>query len=225
MSELLRLPNTHGVEVEDAKSELRRVIREHRRSRTPKELANLGADLVDHGIQAVGNARTVALYVSTEFEPPTIELMDALHSRGVRILLPALGPGLERRWSEYLGSQDLTQRAPGRPPEPTGPTYPAEAIAQAEVVITPALAIDGFGNRLGQGGGWYDRMLTLITPGTPTYAMVFDEELITTQELPRDEHDIPIQAVITPTRVFLIEGSRFERDTKAAAGAVESPVR
>lgn len=215
---------TNGIEAEDAKSELRRVIREHRRTRTPKELASLRADFADNGIQAVGHAQTVALYVSTEFEPPTIELMDALHSRGVRILLPALGPGLERRWSEYLGSQDLVQRAPGRPPEPTGPSYPAEAIAQAEVVITPALAIDGLGTRLGQGGGWYDRMLTLMTPGTSTFAMVFDEELISTQALPHDEHDVPIEAVITPTCVFLIEGSRFERDTKIALGMTDAQV-
>jgi 5-formyltetrahydrofolate cyclo-ligase len=83
-------------------------------------------------------------------------------------------------------------------------------------VITPALAIDGFGNRLGQGGGWYDRVLKLLGPDTPVFTMVFDDELISGQELPSDDHDVRIPAVITPTRVFLIAGSPFERATVAA---------
>ncbi|HHW83587.1 MAG TPA: 5-formyltetrahydrofolate cyclo-ligase [Actinomycetales bacterium] len=220
MPEPLRLPLTIGHEVEDAKAELRKVIREHRRTRGATELERLGHELASQGIQAVGNARTVALYASTGAEPPTLPLLDALHARRIQVLLPALGPGLERQWALYLGSQDLAQTAPGRPPEPSGPRLPAEAIQNADVIIAPALAVDGLGNRLGQGGGWYDRMLKLTDPGVPVFTMLFDEELIDSQLLPSDAMDVPVQAVITPTKVFLLEGSRLQRDTLEKVGAV-----
>ncbi|HZK06235.1 MAG TPA: 5-formyltetrahydrofolate cyclo-ligase [Actinomycetaceae bacterium] len=219
MSEPLRLPLTTGYEVEDAKAELRRVIRERRRSRTAREIEDFGRDFVSSGLQAVGDARTIALYVSSGWEPPTLPLLDELYSRGVQVLLPSLGPGLARQWAVYMGSQDLTPRAPSRPPEPSGPRLPADAIRNAEVIITPALAVDGLGNRLGQGGGWYDRMLKLIDPATPTFAMVFEDELVSTQALPHDDMDVAVKAVLTPLAVFLLEGSRLERETRAA-GAV-----
>src|SRR5690606_39970618 len=104
---------------------------------------------------SVGDARCVAAYVSVAAEPDTGELIGALHARGITVLLPVLGPGLVRCWGRYTGRDDLAQRAPGRPPEPSGEVLPAEALAEAEVVIAPALAIDRTGVRLGQGGGWY----------------------------------------------------------------------
>ena len=88
-----------------------------------------------------------------------------------------LGSGLQRDWAEYAGVDDLRERAPGRPPEPGGPTLGAAALAEADVVIAPALAVDTTGARLGQGGGWYDRALEHIRPGVPVIALVFPEEL------------------------------------------------
>lgn len=219
MPEPLRLPLTVGLEVEDAKAELRKVVREHRRSRSTTELERLGHELASQALLAIGSARTVALYVSKETEPSTLPLLDALHARQIRVLLPALGPGLERRWALYQGSHDLAQQAPGRPPEPSGERLPPEAIRHADAIITPALAVDGLGNRLGQGGGWYDRMLKLVDSDVPTFSMLFDEELIDTQLLPQDEMDVRVQAVITPTRVFLLEGSRLQRTTLEKVGA------
>src|SRR5690606_15704229 len=129
-------------------------------------------------------------YVSVAAEPDTGELLGALHARGITVLLPVLGPGLVRCWGRYTGRDDLAQRAPGRPPEPSGEVLPAEALAEAEVVIAPALAIDR-------------------RPETPVFAMVHEAELITDDLLPRAEHDQPVDAVITEERWFLLTGSSF----------------
>ncbi len=216
MREPLRLPQTAGYEIEDAKHELRQVIRKHRHLRSRAELEALGEAFAENALQAIGDARSVALYVSTGWEPPTQPLLEKLRARDVAVLLPVLGPKLSRTWGFYKGAEDLQPRAPGRPPEPSGPTLEAEAIRSVEVVIAPGLAIDGFGNRLGQGGGWYDRVLKLVDPDTPTFSMVFDDELISSQVLPVDELDVRVHAVITPTRVFLLAGSRLERETLEA---------
>lgn len=219
MDKPLRLPPVSGYDAEDAKALLRKVIREHRRSRSTKSLTEHARSLAATGLQAVGSARTVALYVSTDTEPSTRVLLDQLHARGVAVLLPVLGPGLSRKWALYQGAADLAERSPGRPPEPSGPVLDADAVQRAEVIITPGLALDGNGNRLGQGGGWYDRMLAKVDPATPVFAMLFDDELITTDTLPTDEHDVPVPAVITPTQVFLVEGSPFQSKWRECVGS------
>ena len=119
-----------------------------------------------------------------------------------------LGSGLQRDWAEYAGPDDLRERAPGRPPEPGGPTLGAAALADADVVIAPALAVDTTGARLGQGGGWYDRALEHIRPGTPVVALVFPEELYDAEKrpLPRERHDRLVDAVATPLEWHLITG-------------------
>lgn len=216
MREPLRLPQTAGYETEDAKHALRQVIRKHRHMRTRAELDALGEALADSALQAIGTARSVALYVSSGWEPPTLPLLEKLRAREIGVLLPVLGPALSRSWAFYKSAEDLQPRSPGRPPEPSGPVLGAEAIRSVDVVITPGLAIDGFGNRVGQGGGWYDRVLKMLDPDSPTFAMVYDDELISSQELPNDENDVRVHAVITPTRVFLIAGSQLEKDTMAA---------
>lgn len=218
MSEPLRLPLATGYDLEDAKDLLRKEIREHRRSRNEAQLATLSEGFTRHILDAVGDARSVAFYVSMPGEPPTHDALTELAARRVTVLLPVLGPGLARRWATFKGHQDLSERAPGRPPEPSGETYDANILNEVDVVITPGLAVDGFGTRLGQGGGWYDRVLAQLNEPKPVFTVVFDEELVSTQRLPKNDFDQPVEAVITPTRLFLIEGSPFQHETKTACG-------
>lgn len=220
----LALPRTDGYETEDAKQVLRLLVRESRAQRPESERIRAGKALAVNGLEAVGDAGCVAAYVARSTEPDSLPLLEALRERGTRVLLPVLGPGLNREWAEYRGADDLAVRAPGRPPEPSGPVLPGEAVAEADVVVAPALAVDALGTRLGQGGGWYDRVLRLVRPDAQVFGMVFDEELIADVLLPVDQHDVPIPAVITPERWFLLEGSRFQNEALAGqAGALRSP--
>lgn len=193
---------SEGDEVEDVKERLRMAIREARKARSARlreAAARALADVV-LTIPAVAEAGCVSVYASRVTEPGTGPLLEALAARGVRVLMPVLGSGLQRDWAEYAGPDDLRERAPGRPPEPGGPTLGAAALADADVVIAPALAIDTTGARLGQGGGWYDRALEHIRPGVPVVALVFPEELYDadTRPLPRERHDRVVDAVATP---------------------------
>lgn len=210
----LRFPSTAGLELEDAKEALRKAVRTHRASRPTRQREDDSARFAEHGVQAVGDARCVAAYVSVPAEPDTAMLLDALRDNGVRVLLPVLGPGLARCWGEYTGRDNLAQQAPGRPLEPNGEVLAPETLHEADAVIAPALAVDGRGARLGQGGGWYDRALLHRRAGVPVFVMVHETELVPDPELlPRVEHDVLVDAVITEERWFLIEGSRFHRPT------------
>lgn len=185
-----------------AKDRLRAAGRAVRQSRSEHRRLHAASALADVvcGIDEVVQARCVALYASRSPEPGTGPLLERLQSRGVRILLPVLGSGLRRGWAEYVGLTDLETRAPGRPLEPSGPDLGPDAVADAEVVIVPALAVDNAGVRLGQGGGWYDRALENLRPGVRVIGVVFPEELYDAEvrPLPRQPHDRPVDAVATP---------------------------
>jgi 5-formyltetrahydrofolate cyclo-ligase len=191
--------------VEHLKEALRTSIRAARRTKSERrrqEAARLVADVVA-AIPAVASARCVAVYAARPGEPDTGPLLERLAAGGTRVLLPVLGSGLQRDWATYAGPDDLRQRAPGRPPEPGTPELGPEALAEADVVIAPALAVDTTGARLGQGGGWYDRALEHARPGVPVIAVVYAEEVHDAAErpLPRLPHDRAVDAVATPDGV------------------------
>lgn len=188
-------PGLPGLSIEDRKQLLRAQVRDIRGRRTvlPRE-----RELHEqHALEAAGDAKAVAAFVSVNDEPSTRNLIVRLWEDGARVLLPSLGPGLTRQWAQFSGLDNLRVRAPGRPPEPTEPPLPPESLAQVDFIIAPALAVDETGVRLGQGGGWYDRMLALA-PDTPVFTMVYDHELVDFA-LPTQTHDVRVDGVITPS--------------------------
>ncbi len=156
----------------------------------------------DHALAVpeIANATCVSVYASRPHEPGTLPLISALHDRGVKVLVPCLGDGLQRGWALYQGEDDLVERAPGRPPEPSSEFLGPQAVKEADAVVVPALAIDAVGTRLGQGGGWYDRALEEVREGVPIIALTFAAEFRGPGDLalPRESHDVPVHAVITP---------------------------
>lgn len=200
----------------EVKEQLRRAIRAERERMTPRLRARAaeGFAQVVGDLAQVRGASVVAAYVSRPAEPGTIPLLERLARRGTKVLLPVLGTGLQRDWAWFTTAEDLRVRAPGRPPEPSGPTVGADAVAGAEAIIAPALAVDTAGARLGQGGGWYDRVLAHATPRTPVIAMVFVDEVYDAAErpLPHEPHDHRVDIIATPTRWQWIAGSPRRTD-------------
>lgn len=185
------------LEVEDAKQLIRDAVRAHRNARSPKERAAAGVAIAEHAAEIVADAGCVAVYASRPTEPTTQVLIDHLHERKIEVLLPMLGPGLSRDWAVHPPGEKLEVRAPGRPPDPAGPGLGITALQRADVVFTPALAVDRTGIRLGQGGGWYDRVLEHRRPDAPVVAIVFADE-VSDIPLPRAPHDRPVDGVLTP---------------------------
>jgi len=64
------------------------------------------------------------------------------------------------------------------------------------VVLVPALAVDTAGQRLGRGGGSYDRALARVGPLIPVIALLYDGELL--DQVPTEPHDTPVRAVARP---------------------------
>ncbi|MEU5715405.1 5-formyltetrahydrofolate cyclo-ligase [Streptomyces sp. NPDC020403] len=146
-------------------------------------------------------ARTVAAYVSVGREPGTHALLDALHTRGVRVLLPVLLADNDLDWGVYRGADHLIPAGRGLV-EPDGARLGPDAVLDADVVLLPGLSVDRRGMRLGRGGGSYDRVLArLATAGAhpALVVLLYDDEVVA--RVPEEPHDHPVDAVITPVRV------------------------
>jgi 5-formyltetrahydrofolate cyclo-ligase len=147
------------------------------------------------GLPEMGMAGTVAAYYSIGSEPDTRRLLYALWKRGTYVLLPLLLPGGDLDWASYEGPDSLIPGARGLL-EPGEPARGADAIARADVVLVPALAVDTSGNRLGRGGGSFDRALARVGPLIPVIALLYDEELV--GSVPAEPHDRKVTAVARP---------------------------
>ncbi|GIJ08971.1 5-formyltetrahydrofolate cyclo-ligase [Micromonospora andamanensis] len=191
-----------GAEVaHDAKRIARVGLLARRRARTEAERAAAAARVQTELTALVRRLRPgrVAAYAPVGGEPggpdlPAV-LADALPP-GADLLLPVLRDDLDLDWAAWDRSQAMVAAGRGIR-EPAGPRLGVTAVATADLVVVPALAVDKRGVRLGRGGGSYDRALARVPATVLTVVPLHDGELL--DELPGEPHDQPVRAVVTPT--------------------------
>ena len=121
-------------------------------------------------------------------------LMAHLRSRGARLCLPVV---LDR---ETIVFRELVVGAPvvktgfGT----TGPG-PEASVLDPDILLVPLSAFDRTGHRIGYGAGHYDRWLVAHPPRL-AIGLAWDCQLV--DDLPTEPHDVPLHAVVTPTRLY-----------------------
>lgn len=143
---------------------------------------------------------TVAAYLSTGTEPDTLRLVAWLRTRRVRVLLPLLTDGAggrlpEPAWAAYEGPEALRVGPLGLL-EPTTTPVPARQLPEAELVVCPGLAANAQGDRLGRGGGWYDRALVHAGQSTPLVVLLNRDEVL--DVIPTQPWDRRVDRLVTP---------------------------
>ncbi|MDY5128705.1 5-formyltetrahydrofolate cyclo-ligase [Actinotignum urinale] len=202
MTSALKLyPDVSSLPMIEAKQALRAAVRKNRSKRSRNEKLDANAQWEETISQFIGDAPAVASYISVANEPGTRELSARLVREGHRLLVPKLGPKLARQWAWYISDDDLSAQAPGRPPAPSGQALDSRALKEVSVIILPALLVNRQGYRLGQGGGWYDRVLKTVPKNVKIAAMVFPDEFVD-MNLPHDNLDMKVSYAILPDRVI-----------------------
>ena len=191
-----RGPRTHPTRqtVTMDKSELRRVARARRAAVIPSVRAERDRAILEHLGAVVTAGMVVCAYVPDDDEAGGSGLLEILVLGGARVLLPvspSVGP---LGWATYSGPADLVGGRFGIPVPTAAPGGP-ELISGADLVLVPAVAVDRRGNRLGRGGGYYDRSLGLAGPRTRLLALLDAENVVDT--VPVEPHDRAVDGVIT----------------------------
>ncbi|CAA0132361.1 5-formyltetrahydrofolate cyclo-ligase [Mycolicibacterium vanbaalenii] len=193
--------------MQSTKAQVRGEILAARRSVPPPTHAAEAAALASHVLEFVEAGQTVCGYVPVGSEPGSAELIDGLARHQVTVLLPVArrasgGAALPLRWGRYRPGELVD--APFGLREPPQPWLPAGAVAEAAVVLIPALAVDRRGTRLGRGAGFYDRTLPLADDGAALVAVVRDDELV--DHLPSEPHDVRVTHALTPRQGLVTLG-------------------
>ena len=168
------------------KAEIRTRMRAQRKLlNTPDRVANIVRHAADLPAGAV-----VALYAAIGAEVPTDDLAKALVDQGRTLCLPVVvdrdAPMVFRLWS--IGDP-LEEDAAGCP-------APLDLVSEVmpDLVMTPLVAFDARGGRLGQGGGYYDRTFEMM-PDAMRVGLAFAGQ--ETEYLPKEPHDIGLHGILT----------------------------
>lgn len=156
---------------------------------------------------AFRNARRIAAYLPADGELDTAPLIERAWEMGKRVYLPVLLPhGENRLWfARYTPDTQLIRNRFGIP-EPARAAHTRIAPLALDLVLTPLVAFDAHGQRLGMGGGFYDRSFAYLLrhnrwlrPRLIGLAYDFQRQA----RLPHQPWDVPLHAVATDRHLYL----------------------
>ena len=189
-------------EQNSVKPQIRAEVRAKRDALSDKERAAGTRRIVERLLHLpdVHRAKTVLLYASYGSEVHTDDLAKELIKRGKAVAFPKITSiaGLMTLWRvkhlDALSPHKMGIRAPD-----VTRSQPIEPIT-VDCVIYPGLAFTKGLSRLGQGGGYYDRLSTKIADNCARIGVCFETQLV--DELPQETHDAKVHWVVTEVTVY-----------------------
>lgn len=214
------MPSPIEYRTDGGKAALRADLRTARASLTPTDRADqaesLGRVVLDFllaehaqrasgagpdGCAAATTRGTIAAFIGKDPEPDTAPLLQVLHSAGFDVVVPVCEPGHALSWAAWSPGVPLVRSARAPVDEPTGPRRAITDVRDVELVLVPALGVDRAGNRMGQGGGYYDRFFAHQPPGSGgnarAMAIVFRSELLEEGVIPIGPLDQKLSGAFT----------------------------
>ena len=173
------------------KKTLRKQIREQKRAMTPEQIATASEKLVQMFLETelYRQAETIYGYLPYNQEVRTVPILEQALADGKRVAVPKVC-GEEMK---FIYMTDLTMVEGGYAgiPEPIadGPV----GDDPTALVLMPGMAFTKEGQRMGYGGGFYDKFLA-EEPNHPTIALCYDFQMF--ESLPTEEFDIPVDCVL-----------------------------
>lgn len=185
-----------------SKSELRKQLREMRRAHSKGQPDAIRALLFNRPpaplLELIRQGAVIGLYHAANGEAPTMGYARYFQESGHTLALPRFAerdaPMEFATFTDPFEESDLVSGAFGM----MQPCADAPMLVP-EVLFIPLVGFTADGERLGQGGGHYDRYLAQH-PEALRIGLAWDVQLC--DELPSEPHDIPLHAVVTPTRIY-----------------------
>lgn len=155
------------------------------------------------------NAGIIFFFASFRTEVDTTEMIKSSLTSGKRVILPKVDKeNHELLLYEIREFVELTPGYMGIPEPPVAENL--MNINDADIVIIPGAGFDASGNRIGYGGGYYDRLLSGLQKPVPVIAPAYEEQI--EDCIPSEPHDIRVQIIVTDRRVIRC-GPQLPRET------------
>lgn len=181
--------------MKEKKRLLRQLIYKRKKEYSKEDLLNYSTDVLKLlcSEPAWAQAEVVLLYYSLPDEVFTHDLVHKWNKYKQIILPVVVGDILELR--RYSGPQDLVKGSYGIL-EPCGELF--TAYETIDLVVVPGVAFDNYGNRMGRGKGYYDKLL----PSIEAYkiGICFPFQYFKDEVIPSDKHDIQMDKIVTLDR-------------------------
>ena len=173
------------------KAALRQTIRRMKRDMTQEQIEQAGKRLTELFLQSelYRKANTVYGYLPYNQEVRTVPMLEQALRDGKQVAVPKVY-GEEMKFI-YLTDLSQVEKGYAGIPEPMAD----EPVADDPnaLVLMPGLAFTKNGDRMGYGGGYYDKFLNR-EPEHPTVALCYDFQIV--EQLPTEEHDVPVDLVL-----------------------------
>lgn len=186
----------------DSRTDLRNRLSAARSRLDEAAHAKAATGLADQLLMHLGNRppATVAGYVAMRGELDPQPALRALHDRGWQIVLPVIGPDVTLAFVAWVPGATRFVRNRFGIDEPEGSPIDPVTI---DVVVTPGVAFDVDGGRLGHGAGFYDRFFARLAEQRHRPERIgAAHDIQVVDAVPLAEWDVPMDAVATPTRII-----------------------
>ena len=185
---------------------LRQTIRQQRRALTPGEAATCAEQLAQQACKhpLVLRSHRIAAYLAADGEIDPAPLLQALWSANKQVYLPVLVPfSPEKLWFARFNPGDLLAFNRFGIPEPVRRHLIKPSAL--DLVLTPLVAFDTAGHRIGMGGGFYDRTFAFLQrrqywhkPNLLGLAYEFQKQTA----IKPNNWDVPLNAIATETHIY-----------------------
>jgi 5-formyltetrahydrofolate cyclo-ligase len=148
-------------------------------------------------MEAFREAETILFYASFDGEVETFDMMKEAQKLGKTIGLPGIdGDSKNITPTAVMSLEDDLETGLYGIKQPKMDQTRILAEDSIDMVVVPGVAFDKKNNRLGRGGGYYDRFLELLSPDTTTVGLAFDFQIVDSLSF-QESHDIPVSCVLT----------------------------
>ena len=192
------------MEIAEGKAALRGEMRAIRKNIGEQSRARAAEALVQRlvTLPAVRHARCIGVYHACGSELSLESSITALRQQNpqLAIVYPLVVSDEAMVYARFAPEDDTSILANPAARITNVPHERVVATEELDIALVPGIAFDEQGRRLGQGGGYYDRILPHLKPEAVAIGIAFDEQVIA--EVPASTHDRRVDYILTPTRLI-----------------------
>ena len=195
----------------DSKIELRRRLRAQRRALSTEAQQRAAAALATHlaATRWFRASQRVAAYIANDGEIDPAATVDRLRRARRQLYLPVLSPlRHDRLWFARFDADTPLTRNRLNIWQPLAPPRELQRAQALDLILLPLVAFDGAGNRLGMGGGFYDRSLAFLRGRRHwrrPYIVGLAHEFQRVGSLSPDPWDVPLDGIVTDAATYIFE--------------------